>query len=86
MSVSGTDCESEGRRFESCRARSLKRTGRWVLAAAIVVGWVVGLLTEIPEITVAVNMLKEELPEQRQSRFWAFVLGAAAYTVLLLAL
>ena len=45
-----------------------------------------GLLTEIPEITIAVNMLKEELPEQRQSRFWAFVLGAAAYTVLLLAL
>ncbi len=56
-----------------------------------------GLLTEIPEIAIAVltaflvggvimNMLKEELPEQRQSRFWAFALGAAAYTVLLLAL
>jgi hypothetical protein len=32
--------------------------------------------------------LKEELPEERQSRFcfWAFALGAGIYTVLLLAL
>ena len=73
------------------------RTGRWVLAIAVVLGWVVGLLTEIPEVAIAVltaflaggvvlNVLKEELPEKRESRFWAFALGAAAYTVLLLAL
>lgn len=30
------------------------------------------------------NVLKEELPEERQSRFWAFALGAAAYAALLL--
>jgi hypothetical protein len=58
---------------------------------------VVGLLTEIPEVAIAVltaflaggvimNVLKEELPEERESRFWAFALGAAFYTVILLAL
>jgi hypothetical protein len=73
------------------------RVGRWVLAAAVIVGWVVGLLSEIPEVVVAaltaflaggviMNVLKEELPEERESRFWAFALGATLYTVLLLAL
>jgi hypothetical protein len=32
------------------------------------------------------NVLKEELPEKRESRFWAFALEAAFYTVVLLAL
>ena len=32
------------------------------------------------------NVLKEELPEERESRFWAFAAGAALYSVVLLAL
>ncbi len=71
--------------------------GRWVIAAAVALGWATGLLTEIPEVAIAVltaflaggvimNALKEELPEERQSRFWAFALGAALYTMVLLAL
>ena len=35
---------------------------------------------------VIMNVLKEELPEERESRFWAFALGVALYTVILLAL
>ena len=31
------------------------------------------------------NVLKEELPRERESRFWAFALGAALYSALLLA-
>lgn len=73
------------------------RVGRWVLTLAILVGCLLGLLVEIPEPTIAVliaflaggvilNVLKEELPEERRSNFWAFALGASAYTVLLLAL
>lgn len=69
--------------------------GRWIISAAIVLGWVVGLAFEVPEAAVAVltaflaggvimNVLKEELPEERQSRFWAFAAGAASYAVLLL--
>jgi zinc transporter ZupT len=73
------------------------RIGRWILAAAIIVGWAIGQGTEIPEAAITLlfaflaggiilNVLKEELPEKRKSRFWAFALGAAAYTTLLLAL
>ena len=72
-----------------------RRIGRWVITAGLVLGWVVGALTEIPEATIAVltaflaggivmNVLKEELPEERQSRFWAFAVGAASYAALLL--
>ncbi len=73
------------------------RIGRWILAAAIIIGWVLGSSTEIDQAAIAVlfaflaggvvlNVLKEELPEERESRFWSFVLGAAIYTALLLAL
>ncbi len=74
-----------------------RRTGRWILAAAIFLGWLVGRTTRIPEAAVGVlfaflaggvmlNVLKEELPEERQSRFWAFAVGAGGYAALLLAL
>lgn len=73
------------------------RIGRWLLAAAIAFGWVIGSGTEIHRAAVAVlfaflagsvvlNVLKEELPEERESRFWAFALGAAVYAILLLTL
>ena len=71
------------------------RTGRWVLAAAVLVGWGIGLFGEISEAALAVlfaflaggiilNVLKEEIPEERESSFWAFAMGAAFYTVVLL--
>jgi hypothetical protein len=33
---------------------------------------------------VVMNVLKEELPEERESRFWAFLLGAGLYAGVLL--
>ncbi len=73
-----------------------ERIGRWLLAVAVLLGWLLGLLVAIPEVAIAVliallaggvilNVLKEELPEERQSRFWAFAAGATAYAALLLA-
>jgi len=70
-------------------------TGRWVLAGAVIGGAVVGAMTGIPAwltgIAIALlaggvifNVIKEELPEERESRVWAFVLGACIYTVLVL--
>jgi len=70
--------------------------GRWVLAAAVLTGWAVGRLSESSEAALAVrfaflaggvvmNVLKEELPEERESRFWAFALGATLYSAVLLA-
>lgn len=71
------------------------RTGRWVLAAAVVLGWAIGSHTAISAAAVSVlfaflaggivlNVLKEELPEERESRFWAFALGLGAYAAALL--
>lgn len=73
------------------------RRGRYLLATALVAGWALGLATRVSEAMVAtlfaflaggvvLNVLKEELPEERQSRFWAFAVGLAGYAALLLAL
>ena len=74
-----------------------RRVGRWLLVAAVSLGWALGLVTSIPTWAVAsltaflgggvvLNVLKEEVPSERQSRFWAFAGGAAGYAALLLAL
>lgn len=71
------------------------RYGRWLLSGAIVVGYLIGVLTELPVETIAylfaflaggvvMNVMKEELPEERESRFSAFVFGAALYAGLIL--
>ena len=77
--------------------KRLYRIGRWILAAAVLFGWAVGLGIEINELHVALlfaflaggivlNVLKEELPAERESRFWAFAAGAAGYAALLVLL
>lgn len=77
--------------------RAYERAGRWVLAAAIVLGWLVAMVWSPPVVMVAamlglvsggiiVNAIKEELPEDRAGRLSPWVVGALAYTVLLLAL
>lgn len=69
--------------------------GRWVLAAAVFIGVGVGYVWPVSELLLAVlfsflsgsvilNVVKEELPAERQSRFWAFAAGAVGYTLLLL--
>ena len=68
--------------------------GAWVLEGAWV-GWAAGLATELSRAAVGMlfaflaggvilNVLKEELPEERQSRFLPFALGAGLYTAVLL--
>lgn len=74
-----------------------RRIGRWVLVVAVFVGLVIGALTQLSDIAIAVlvaflaggvilNVLKEEVPSERRSRFWAFALGMAGYAALLLTL
>ncbi len=71
--------------------------GRWVLVAAVFIGFGAAIATRLPEEALAVllaflaggvilNVLKEEVPNERQSRFWAFAAGLIAYTALLLTL
>jgi hypothetical protein len=73
------------------------RTGRWILAAAVLAGWLLGVTVELPDLAIALlfaflaggivlNVLKEELPEDRKSRFMPFIAGAAGYSILLTAI
>lgn len=79
------------------REHSYDQFGRWVLVLAVLLGWGIGLMTEISEFALAIlvaflaggvilNVLKEELPEERRSRFSAFAIGAGIYAALLLTL
>lgn len=69
--------------------------GRWILSFSVLGGWLVGVLTAIPEIWIVIffafiaggtimNVLKEELPGERKSNFWAFLLGIVLYSILIL--
>lgn len=68
--------------------------GRWLLAAAILVGWSIGAFIEVSEVIISylvallaggviLNVMKEELPEERESSFLAFCIGLAGYSLLL---
>lgn len=74
--------------------RGYRTIGRYMLCAALIGGFAIGVLVDLPEIvvlgTIAIlgggvilNVLKEELPVERQSRFGALVFGAAIYAGLL---
>ncbi|MDP9072190.1 MAG: hypothetical protein M3N68_13100, partial [Actinomycetota bacterium] len=76
--------------------RAYAEAGRWVVSLALLAGWGVGLVLELSPAALAVplaflgggvilNVLKEELPSERQSRFLPFLAGASAYAALLLA-
>ncbi|EKX57520.1 hypothetical protein [Cereibacter sphaeroides] len=73
------------------------RTGRWIMAAAVLAGWALGAATRLPELMtgflfvfraggIVLNVPKEELPEDRQSRFRPFLGGAAAYALVIVAI
>lgn len=78
--------------------RAFARYGRWVLAGALMLGWVmtanrqphivvVAGLLGILSGSIILTVIKEELPEDRQkARFPMFVFGAVTYAVLLLAM
>jgi hypothetical protein len=68
--------------------------GRWVLAGGVLVGTAVGVLVDVGDVLLAalfaflaggivLNSIKEELPEERDSHFWSFATGAAAYSAVL---
>ena len=72
------------------------RLGRWLLALAVAAGWGLGIAVDVGVQATALlfallaggvilNVLKEELPEERASRFWPFLLGCAGYAGLLYA-
>jgi len=72
-----------------------RRSGRWLLATAVVGGAVIGAFVKLgPGVVwilfaflagaIVLNTIKEELLTERESRFWAFAAGAVGYASLLL--
>ncbi len=69
-------------------------TGRFVIAAAILMGWASWFLVELGESTIDIlwafvggglilNVIKNELLEAERARFWPFALGAGGYAMVL---
>lgn len=69
--------------------------GRWILAAVVFVGWGLSILigpSEVAPVFVKaliaggalLNVLKEELPEAKESNFWAFAISGLGYAALLI--
>lgn len=69
--------------------------GRWIVAGAVVSGYALGSVLQLPEAIISglvaflgggiiLNVLKEELPDDRKSQLIPFILGAAIYAGLLL--
>ena len=73
------------------------RIGRWILSGAVLVGWGLSLLREIPHVYLAplisfigggviLNVLKEELPAEQDSKVGPFLIGIFGYGALVLLL
>ena len=71
------------------------RPGRQILAAAVLAGWLCGVLAELSKPVVltllglvsggvVMNSMIMELPSEKEGRFGAFCAGAGAYAMLLL--
>ena len=72
------------------------QVGRWIISAAVVLGWMLGLTVALSQVLIGclfaflaggiiLNVLKEELPEERQSYFAPFLGGVLLYAVLVFA-
>jgi len=77
--------------------RRYDRFGRWIIAAAVMAGWAIAAVTRLPDLAIGLlfaflaggivlNVLKEELPEERQSRFLPFLAGVVGYSLVLAAI
>ncbi len=70
--------------------RAYRPRGRWLLAASVLVGWLIGVVAPLSEVAVArlfavlaggvvLTSLRAELPDDREGRFWPFCLGAVIF-------
>lgn len=75
--------------------RVYRAAGRWIVAGGVLAGWALGTLAAPDDVAVGVlgaflgggilmNVLKEELPDERQSRFGVFLTAAAVSAALFL--
>jgi hypothetical protein len=75
--------------------RAYRARGRGLLAASVLLGWLIGVAAPLSEVTVArlfavlaggvvITSLRAELPDDRKGRFWPFCLGAVIFAALLI--
>lgn len=78
-------------------ADTYDRTIKWWLAAAVISGWIIAMLTKVSDTTLAlwtafvagaiiISVIREELPSDTHSRFTPFLAGATGTSLLILVL
>ncbi len=81
--------------LEEEHGRAYRAWGRRLLAASVLVGWLIGVVTPLSEVAIArlfavlaggvvITSLRAELPNDREGRFWPFCLGAVVFAVALI--
>jgi len=69
--------------------------GRWVFAASLFFGWVLGVLTDFAQTiyigmysflagAIIVSVFNDELPNRHEGQFWPFFMGVLVYTYLMM--
>ncbi len=73
------------------------KQGRWLLVSAIIFGAVIGQVAHLNETAIAIiwsflagsiilNVLKRELPDEKETCFWSFISGTTLFAALLLSI
>jgi hypothetical protein len=76
-------------------SKSYHTKGRWILVGAVFFGWLLSVFISIPEVYIGIifsflaggvimNVLKEELPKERESNLLAFCVGVVIYGSILI--
>lgn len=71
-----------------------RKKGRWILGFSVLLGWGLSLVLQIPQGILGIifafiaggiimNVMKEELPRERESNFFAFLTGTVVYATFL---
>lgn len=83
--------------FRQHHSRQFRRFWRWILAAAVLLGWSLAVATPAHALVsgglvallaggILLNTFKEELPGERESRYWSFAMGTIGYAAILIAM
>ena len=81
--------------LEEEHGRAYQAWGRRLLAASVLVGWLIGVMAPLSEVAIArlfavlaggvvITSLRAELPNDREGRFWPFCVGAVVFAVALI--
>ena len=69
--------------------------GRWIFAASLLFGWVLGVMTDFAEMVyigmysflagaIIVSVFNDELPHRHEGQFWPFLSGVLIYSYVMM--